>query len=201
LTALAANAFLTKQEVREFIFSNDQSEGERTPSELNVLYQLVNSICSAIEKQTNAYMIRRSSLVYYDDGGHEDIFLPHGPLVEVTELVENDVTLTVTTDYVVNVDDEAIIKVSGNFLSGPKIVKVTYTAGYGLQVLTGSEVTSVTGIPEDVRLAALMWIRQAWKAGPENYTPQQGELGGRFSISIARDVRSLLGPYTRVKVA
>jgi len=186
---LSTKAFVTKTEIREAIFI-DTSEVSRTDDELNTLYGFVNWVCEALEAFVNIPIIQKS-VTEYDDGGGEYIFLTSLPVVSVSSVTENNVALVAGTDYVYDPDYVAVRKVTtadpfvaSTFLPGTMINKVVYISGYGTQNRDGlGELTSVSLVPEDFKLAAYSWVQHLWAKGPQNYTPEQGEAtGGRAAI-------------------
>jgi len=189
---LSTKAFVTKAEIREAIFV-DTSEVSRTDDELNTLYGFVNWVSDALEAFIGMPIIQKS-VTEYNDGGGEYIFLTTLPVVSVSSVTEKGIALVAGTDYVYDPDYAAVRKittadpyVSSTFLAGSMANRVVYVAGYGTQNLdVNGELTSVSLIPEDFKLAAYIWVQHLWAKGPQNYSPEQGEAtGGRAAIPYA----------------
>jgi len=192
---LASNAFLTKGEIRNYIFSLD----ETNITDETVLLRIANSICSAIESHCKKYFIIREGIQEVHDGGHADIFLRHYPVVEVTEIKENDTTVT-SEGYFLYKDSGILSRAFGVWYPGRQKVEITYKAGYGTQVIEKDEdendvLVGFVNVPEDVRLAGLSWIRSVWKAEPENFSAQL-QSGMMFTPQrIPPEVAGILEPY------
>ena len=189
---LSTKAFVTKTEIREAIFV-DTSEVSRTDDELNTLYGFVNWVSDALEAFIGAPIIQKS-VTEYNDGGGEYIFLTSLPVVTVSSVTEKGIALAAGTDYVYDPDYIAVRKittadayVASTFLTGSMANKVIYVSGYGTQTRDGSnELTSVSLVPEDFKLATYIWVQHLWAKGPQNYSPEQGEAtGGRAAIPYA----------------
>jgi hypothetical protein len=201
--ALASNVFVTKEEAREFVFT-EADEAERTQEELDILYRIVNGICTAVETYCGARFIVRASIVETFDGGSQEVLLKYYPVTAVTSVIEDGVALVANTGYISYLNEGRICAISTDaqsrtFCSGFKKVVVTYSAGYGTQNVTDGEVISIVNVPEDVRIAALIWIRALWKKEPENFT----SMIGNVYISpraLPSDCEGLLAPYVRITV-
>jgi hypothetical protein len=192
---LSTVAFITKVEAREYLLT-ENAEQDRSDSELNTLYRLLDMVCQGCETFIGRHVIIRTGLVQYDDGGASEVFLRQRPVTAVSAVVESGVTLTALTDYDVELESGIIVRLTGSFLAGIRTVKVTYNAGYGTQTRDGSqELASVTGVPYDIKLAASIWLLQAWRHGPENYSPQQSETVGRWGTAIPNESKDILRPY------
>jgi hypothetical protein len=195
---LSTRAFVTKKEIREAIFV-ENAEADRTDDELNTLYNFVNWVSESIEAYCSSPVIQQT-ITEYNDGGGEYVFLTTLPVVSITSVTEEGVALQSDTAFVYDPDLAAVRRVSdtdvyvaSTFLAGTKIVKVEYKAGYGTQTRApvGGELTSVSGVPEDFKLAAYTWIQTLWSKGPANYSPQVGNPSG-FAAAIPYQVKELL---------
>lgn len=198
--ALSTQAFITKQEIREAIFT-DTAETDRADDELNTLYNMVNWVCAAVEERVNIPIIQQTYIEYFDGGG-EYVFLTRTPVVSITSVTEDDVTLTasVADGYKFDQALGAVRRLSptdatvaSTFTEGILNVKVEYKAGFGTQTRAqqGGELTSVSGVPDDYKLAAYAWIQHLWAKGPENYTPEQGYATGSRA-AIPYEVKEIL---------
>ena len=189
---LSTKAVVTKTEIREALFT-DTSEVNRTDDELNTLYNFVNWVSEGIESFVGQPIIQKT-VVEYNDGGGEYIFLTTLPVVLVSAVTENGIALVSGTDYIYDPDLVAVRRLSENdplsasiFKAGTMATRVVYTAGYGTQVRDGAnELTSVTSVPEDFKLATYVWVQNLWEKGPANYSPEQGNAtGSRAAIPYA----------------
>ena len=189
---LSTKAVVTKTEIREALFT-DTSEVNRTDDELNTLYNFVNWVSEGIESFVGQPIIQKT-VVEYNDGGGEYIFLTTLPVVLVSAVTENGIALVSGTDYIYDPDLAAVRRLSENdpllasiFKAGTMATRVVYTAGYGTQVRDGAnELTSVTSVPEDFKLATYVWVQNLWEKGPANYSPEQGNAtGSRAAIPYA----------------
>ena len=189
---LSTKAVVTKTEIREALFT-DTSEVNRTDDELNTLYNFVNWVSEGIESFVGQPIIQKT-VVEYNDGGGEYIFLTTLPVVLVSAVTENGIALVSGTDYIYDPDLAAVRRLSETdsllasiFKAGTMATRVVYTAGYGVQVRDGSnELTSVTSVPEDFKLATYVWVQNLWEKGPANYSPDQGNpTGSRAAIPYA----------------
>ena len=194
---LSNKAFVTKEEVREALFAAS-SEVDRTENELNVLYRMINDVCEGIESFVTSPIIQRSC-TEYDDGGGEYVFLTTLPAISVTTVKELGISLTGGVDYVFDESTASVrrlytdVYTASTFSSGTKAVEIVYLAGYGTQTRDPgtNELTSVTNVPDDFKLAAQIWIDHLWAKGPANYSPEQGQSTGTRA-SIPYEVKEIL---------
>lgn len=212
--ALLANAFITKAEAREFFLQNPDTESMKDVDE-DTLTRIINGVCSIIEGRTGKFLIVRTAIVEYHDGGDETVVLRHYPVTTVTQVLEDSTALTAATQYdyypdtgvlyrMTTADDDVAV-----FTSGRRKVKVTYNAGYGTQTVSGGEVTAIV-LPTDpvharqleaARLAAMIWTAIIFKEGPANFTNKVA--GGSFVPEnaipkVVRDtIQSFTGNYSR----
>ncbi len=156
--SLAANALVTEQEAREFLWT-DNAEASHDASELDNMRRLINMVSDAIEKWTGRYFINHGDIVEYHDGGHEEIYLRHYPVVGTPAVEENGSALD-ASNWDLYPDMGLLARKSGVWYTGRHKVKVSYTAGYG---------ADTTAIPDDVRLACLIWLKATYQATAENF--------------------------------
>jgi len=206
---LSAKAFVTKQEIREALFT-ETSEVDRTDDELNTLYNFVNWVSEGIESFVGQPVIQKT-VIEHNDGGGEYIFFTTLPVASCTAVTEDAIELTEGTDYLYDPDlgavrrllTDATTPTASTFATGPMLVECEYIAGYGTQVReavtydpplgegeegdpTLGELLSVTGVPEDFKLATYIWVQSLWEKGPANYSPEQGSAtGSRAAIPYA----------------
>jgi hypothetical protein len=189
---LSTRAFVTKKEIREALFTAT-SEADRTDDELNTLYNFVNWATEGIESFVGQPIIQKS-VTEYNDGGGEYIFLTSLPVVSISTVTEDSIVLGSGTDYIYDPGLVAIRRlttdnplVASTFKAGTMANKVVYLSGYGTQTRDGNnELTSVTSVPEDFKLAAYIWVQNLWEKGPANYSPDQGSpTGSRAAIPYA----------------
>lgn len=189
---LASNVFVKKDEIREFVFKGKPEEIIATEEDL--IYRIANGICKAIERYIKKYVIIQTGLTHYDDGGHDEIYLPYYPVTEVTEVLENGSALA-SSQYHLYSDIGMVARDSGMFYAGRRAVKITYSSGYGTQTVEDGEVTAISDVPEDIRLAALIWISIIWDAGPATYSPRIEDGVIVYPKKIPYQVAQLLEPY------
>ena len=196
--ALSPYAFVTKQEARDYVFTRERDASDEDAADERILFRIVNAACAAIEKHCKKYFIIREGIEEYHDGGDDEIFLHYYPVTEISEVAENGSAIA-STLYDHYPDMGLLYRKSGVFYHGRRKVKVTYSAGYGTQAVdeeTG-EVTAIEGVPEDVRMAALSWIRTIQKTEPENFSAQvQGGVVFRPE-QIPAEVAGMLNPYVK----
>lgn len=194
--SLAANAFVTKAEARDYVFTRSGAD-EVDDTDEDVLYRLVNAVCSAIERHLGKKIIIQE-VTEYHDGGHNEIFLRYYPVSSITSVTENGTVLD-ADDYVFYDDIGLLARVvdgaDSEWYDERRSVAVVYQAGYGTQTVANGEVTAIADVPEDIRLAALSWLRTIWKTEPENFSAQ---VAGGVVIRPHRmpaEVAGLLEPY------
>jgi hypothetical protein len=124
-----------------------------TPSDLEQLRWLCQISSEAVELDLGLVLARRSITETFD-GGQQYIRLTGQPLVSVTSVVENGVTLTANTDYVADLALSVIRRGSAqscwDFLWGNQNVTSTYVAGLATP-------------PRVARKVALNGVQRMWQ--------------------------------------
>jgi len=210
MTPLAATTFVTKDEVKNYVFARNDEELV-IDADAETLYLITDAVCLSIEKLVSAPPIKQSGLTYHDDGGSRVILLRHYPIVSVEEVTQGDGEVVSSSDYYADLDEGAVYSSSGLWYSGEGGVTVEYTAGYGTQVRPmvdpeppegptpdmTQDFTSVIGVPDPLRLVALSWARAIWLAGPANFSNDQGASYSIPEGSLPDDAMQLLSPWVR----
>lgn len=120
--ALSPNAFLTVQDVKDYLKIEHNFED-------TLIENLINRATDFLEKKVLFRGIKaRSYTETYDGEGTAELFLNNYPVTSVTN-VSIDGTVLNSTDYEVS-KDTGIIRFYGLFPEGSSNVTVTYTAGY-----------------------------------------------------------------------
>jgi len=192
---LNSNAVVTAEEAFEFVFAE---QADRSDEDKDVVLKIVNAVSEAIEKYIQKYVIKRTNIVEFHDGGDEEIFLKNYPIKGITYVKENGSQLTAPSsqgagdgDFDYYADMGIIYKQTGAFYSGRQKVEVKYDAGIA---------EDVSGVPADIKQAALIWIRDIYKSGPENYSTIITEGSTVRPSEMPAKTKQLLDPYCKVVV-
>lgn len=132
----------------------------------------VERITAAIDADVKRYCGRsfeRKAIVEYSRGYNSDvIFLRESPIEVITEvrvdasgLLGADTIVTDLTAFVV--EDQRLYYRGSFFPEGPRVARVTYTAGYW--PATATDPTQVPKMPEDLRDAVLQLIAERHRQG------------------------------------
>lgn len=155
------------------------------------LQDRINAISEAIKNHCRTPLVKQAATEYYD-GGSCRIQLRRWPMdTSATFTVkENGVVLTPAKDgsnqtaaggspdfwYL---PDENVIERNGTWLTGRRIVTVTYTAGRCVQMTTGNAVRTAEGQPlvgvdgpKDLREACMIIVKAHQDFGPTSWGPQ-----------------------------
>lgn len=101
--------------------------------DLDQLYWLCLVATDAVERDLDRILVKRSVTESFD-GGRGTILLDSTPVVSITTVVEDDVTLTADSDYVVHAKHGILYRGSSTsrwcWSDGIQNVTVTYVAGY-----------------------------------------------------------------------
>jgi uncharacterized phiE125 gp8 family phage protein len=162
-----------------------------------ILNDLIEAVSEEFETYTSRKFIQATYTdEYFDGDGTRILWLPNWPIISVTSVVENDVTLTEGNeeDYIVYKEEGYLWRVGTVWAEGVKNIKITYTAGY-LQ----------SDIPKDLVLAvkkqvAFEWQKQKSKRwGEQARTFPDGSI--TFIISeLLPDVQDILNRYKRMRI-
>lgn len=118
-----------------------------------VIRRLINGVSAALEGYCGrVFMARDFTAQKYDGDGTGELLLRHIPVISITSLVVDDVTIT-STQYVVYNDTGKVMFTDGNvFTLGPQMAVFAYRAGFERQDLPG-----------DILMAARTWVCHAFK--------------------------------------
>jgi hypothetical protein len=124
-----------------------------TAAQIAAAERAVTEAAAAIRNYTNQYLeLVEDETIMLDSRGGTRLFLPELPVTEVTEVVEDDDTLVVTTDY--KLGQWGILhRVGGaKWDKGIQIIEVTYSHGYAI-------------LPDDIIAIATRAAARAYQAG------------------------------------
>jgi hypothetical protein len=138
--------------------------GNENDAELDVL---INEVSARIEGFTGRHFLSRqwvhdgTVLPRLDSHGGTELFLRESPITAVASLKTYPTATALTegyaSDFVVHADQGVIELINGHvFLKAPRVVEITYTAGYSSTLSTEAQ-TWLWGQDEasgDIRLAA-----------------------------------------------
>jgi len=139
--------------------------------------------------------------VYLDGNGEKDLLLPHYPVVSITSLAENSVSLTegLTYDYLLYAAEGRLHRIYGGWLNWPKILLITYVAGYVVQGATPG--AGETALPLDLKMACQMQCAFEWKKsqqknwGIASITTPDGSISKNETGSILKAVQDKLSGH------
>jgi len=83
--------------------------------------------------------------------GRSILLLPHLPIVAVSSITENEITLTEDTDFLVYTEAGYLQRISCEWAEGNQNIVVSYSAGYWVQ--NDPSVEGCIEIPDDIQLA------------------------------------------------
>lgn len=172
---MPATAFITAEEAITF----SDPDHEMIGAEQSALYTtIVSAVCEVMEEYLRRAVVARSFTAESDGGGGK-VFLKHTGsegVMRVTKIVEKGATLF---EAAVDATDEStlsgvyheaykgagyVVRISGGasatWASGPKAVRITYTAGVA---------KDVAGVPENLKLCAKIAFRFFRKMGDQNF--------------------------------
>lgn len=190
---LSPYCVVSAEELEEFVWA---APTDMATEDKDVLYRIANAVSEAIENYIKRYVIQRADITEYHDGGGEEIFLKHYPIVNISSVHEDGELLDAPTergagdgDYDYYPDMGIIYKTSGDFTSGRQKVKIVYTAGIAADVTT---------VPADIKQAALLWIKQLHQSDVENYSMIITATTTVRPSRIPPAAAALLAPYRKV---
>lgn len=161
-------------------------------TQVELLRRMLVAATNAVERYTDRSW-RRKSVVEYYDGGFSEIVLRSSPVRSVTSVVESGTTLA-ATDYVLR--NEAAVLVRGSSTSPS-------TWQFGVNNVAVTYVVGPQEIPENVRHAVLVTVREMWtsqRGGGD--LPDGGAIDyAEASDLIPREARLLLEPHRRAGIA
>jgi hypothetical protein len=141
--------------------------------------------------------------IYLDGPESSELILPNAPVVSITSVEEDGITLAEgeDDDYQLDAGAGILSRVGGEWRHGIKTIKITYVAGY--VVLDGTIGTGETALPADVKLAALWQVAAEWQVhknktwGVTGRTFPDGSFSRVENGAFLKEVREALGNYTR----
>lgn len=208
-------AFIGLTETKEFLDPNTSGGSLADGSQDDRLQRLINGVCQALEgsEAVNSPILNTEAVEYYS-GGEEKILLRRGPVASdpAPVVVENGTTLTPaadgstatagggTPDYWLD-PAVGVLERNGTWVKGRRVVKVTYTAGRGTRTYDQAHPEQLTSnIPDDLRLAAMMWVAASYAAGGLSYSTQITSDNTVVRPSaMPIQVRALVGQYRWVR--
>jgi len=172
----------------------------RTENQNAIAQTIIYAVTAQVEAYCNTTFDEYSGVLTYsgelhDGDGTATLFLDHGPLVAVSELIitSGGVDDTIPpTDYVAELFKAKITLTEGDkFLSGVQNVSVTYTAGHAL-------------VPEIVKFAGMRLVQLYLRKWSDNRSGVQSISDGVRTITytdqIPRDIKEMLNQYRRIAV-
>lgn len=168
-----------------------------TNSEDAFIGQLIPWVSAAVESYCNRKFLDyyNSDAVQYFFGQSDVLDLAHWPVISVSSVERSSnrgidyETLIEDEDYIVVLEDDAIVTVDGSYFSsvgGPRSVKVTYRGGY----------EDTDSLPQDLKLAICDIITYYRK---NEQIPRVSGLGGSMdNVGIALDTYNWPGHIKRV---
>jgi hypothetical protein len=145
-------AFCTIQDIEDFI------QTTITPAQLASANDAIAKASAIIQNYCHQVLEEVvDDVVTYDNWRHTSgLMLPQLPAQSVKSVVEDGVTLTVTTDYVLG-EGGILYRVGQNWARGVQIIVVTYTHGWAND--------QYAGYPEDLVAVCARAASRAFQAG------------------------------------
>jgi len=142
---------------------------------------LLEGIAGRVSAAVRAYCGRpfeaTDYIEFYDGEGHDTIFLRRLPLVSLASL-SADGAGVLSAEYECYSEEGMIRLVAGSFASGKRNLRVAYRAGED-------------AVPEDVKQAALDWIKGVYDArGITAASTIQSERTGDYAVTYRDDASS-----------
>lgn len=175
-------SWITVDEVKEALdlATSDLSQDAK-------LGPIIDGVCRSIEDYCGRTFVAETETVLLDGDGEDSIFLK-APVISVVTVINDDTTLTATTDYVVYSSIGKITLLDSTFVSGPQTVSITYRHGWELQ-----------DVPASVKSAALMWVIKRFQDIKNDRLGVTSKTFGDQTVSyIGRmpdEVREAIQPY------
>lgn len=173
---------VTLSEVKTFlkIQQSDVSNDERLKSLITQISQVVRDFCG----RDFANIAR----VEYFDGGVQEIFLKHYPVIKIDSIKEEDMLLTENQDFIAYYDTGRICRIGAMYLMGAK-------EGYFTSGLKNIEVKYISGpatIPDSIKYGTLEWIAVSSGLKTKTYTTNEGVEATVALTTIPEHVREIL---------
>ena len=169
-----------------------------------VLETLIDGVSEAFNRACDRTLAKTTyTNVYLDGPGGRELVLPNFPVVSITAIEEDESALVEGDeyDYLLYAEAGILTRVGVNWLEAPKIIKITYVAGYIAIPGTGE----TENIPADLKLAALKQVADEWMAHKNKTWGKQSDSGpdggsvSRYETrQFLREVSEVLRAYRRI---
>jgi len=148
-----------------------------------ILETIINAMSATFARKLLEPVVYTSySSEKVNGSGRTILRLPQRPVVTLTTVVEDDVTLTEDTDFYCHYDAGYLEKEDGaTWNKGIKNIELTFTAGYYLT----TQATTEDPIPSDFQLAMLSQCAKEWQT-------QKHKTWGEESRSLSEESVSLM---------
>lgn len=152
---------------------------------------IIDGVCRSIEDYIGRTVVAQTETAEKFDGDGTDILLLKPPVISLTTLINDETTLTVTTDYVLYAGIGKVKLINSTFVEGPQTVSVTYRHGW-----------EAANVPASLKAAALMWAIKRFQDIKNDRLGVTSKTFGDQTISyIGRmpdEVREAIQPYRLV---
>ncbi len=169
-----------------------------------VLETLIDGVSEAFNRACDRTLAKATyASVYLDGPGGRDLVLPNFPVISITALEEDQSALVEGDeyDYLLYADAGILTRVGVDWLEAPKIIKISYVAGYIAIPGTGE----TENLPADLKLAALKQVADEWMShknkhwGKQSESSPDGESITRYETrQFLREVTEVLARYRRI---
>jgi hypothetical protein len=172
--------------------------GKVTDEDTAIIDQLIDSVSRQFNVYTDRALVTANyANETYDGNGKQVMWLKNYPITGNMTVYEYDILLTAgnDNDYLCYNNEGRLYRVNRTWYFGPKMIQVTYTAGYNA---TTGNIT----LPADIRLAALKQIafefgRYSRKdLGLDSVTYPDGSIA-RTQSGLLKEVEEVLDGYRR----
>lgn len=122
----------------------------------NLIEELLKSVSSKIDSYCNRTLESTTHTEYLDGFNNEILYPKNYPITSVSGIWEDlsrlwsDSTLVNSSYYFI--DSNSIVRSTGTFMEGKKVIKITYTAGY-----------QSTAIPNDLKQVCISEVSREFK--------------------------------------
>jgi hypothetical protein len=176
------NSWITIDEVRVALDLGDDTTQDAK------LGPIIDGVCRSIEDYIGRTVVAQVETAEMIDGDGTDVLLLKAPIVTLTTLINDDVTLTVGTDFVIYNTIGKVKLVASTFVEGPQTVSCTYRHGWESEK-----------VPASLKSAALMWSIKRFQDIKNDRLGVTSKSFGDQTISyIGRmpdEVREAIEPY------
>jgi len=146
------------------------------PVQVAAVLQAIKDASAAIQNYCRQIIVYvEDDEVELDGNGYQWMLLPELPVLSISKVIENDVTLVENVDYKLG-NFGLLYRLKGVWLKGPRTIQLTYTHGYAT-------------IPDDIvsiciRAAARTFQAGLVSAGNEGLLGIASKQLGDFSVSF-----------------